>query len=57
MVKVELVKVGDELGLPLPDDLLKRWGLTAQDTVYMSETANGFILSPRPLELDDPALP
>ncbi|MDD2881060.1 MAG: hypothetical protein PHQ58_11530 [Rhodoferax sp.] len=57
MFKTELVEVGDSLGLVLPDALLSRWNLTVDDTIFMTETASGFMLSPHPAETDTPAIP
>lgn len=46
MFKAELIEVGDSLGLILPDALLARWNITVDDTIYMSDAADGCLLSP-----------
>ena len=56
MFKTELVEVGDSLGLVLPDALLSRWNLTVDDTIYMTETADGIVLSSHPVETDTPTV-
>ena len=43
MFAVKLIEVGDALGLPFPEELLKRLKLGEGDHLYMRESANGSV--------------
>jgi putative addiction module antidote len=45
MNALELVEVGDSLGVILPDALLARLKLGDGDTLFLTETANGLMLT------------
>lgn len=42
---VEVIKIGDELGFVIPDEVLARWGRSEGDTVYLTDTERGFVLA------------
>lgn len=44
MFAVQLIEVGDTLGLPFPEELLKRLKLGEGDLLYMRESANGGVI-------------
>ncbi len=46
MTTRKLTKVGNSLGFTLPKEQLDRLGLAEGDTIYVSETADGLLLSP-----------
>lgn len=46
-MKIELKRIGNSTGLILPKDLLARLGLQQGDTVFVSETPDGIVLSRR----------
>ncbi len=46
MTTRKLTKVGNSLGFTLPKEQLGRLGLAEGDTIYVSETADGLLLSP-----------
>lgn len=46
MTTRKLTKVGNSLGFTLPKEQLSRLGLSEGDTVYVSETPDGLLLSP-----------
>ena len=52
MSTVQLVQVGDELGIELPSEVLARLALELGDTLYLTDTGSALRLS-----VDDPALP
>ena len=41
-----VAKIGDSVGIPLPNELLANLKLQAGDTVLVTETADGLLLSP-----------
>ena len=45
MNALELVEVGDSLGVILPDALLARLKFGDGDTLFLTETANGLMLT------------
>lgn len=45
MNALEVIEVGDSLGVVLPEDLLARLKLGDGDTLYLTETAHGFRLT------------
>ena len=52
MTKVEIISIGDELGIILPQQVLKRLGFEGGDDFVVSETAYGIELKPlEPAEL------
>lgn len=51
--KVEVIAVGDELGIVLPPETLEHLKVSIGDTVHFTETANGFRIS----RLDSEARP
>ena len=44
--KVTPIPIGDSVGIPLPNELLANLKLQAGDTVLVTETADGLLLSP-----------
>ena len=46
MTSRKLTKIGNSLGFTLPKEQLARLGLAEGDTVYVSETPDGLLLSP-----------
>lgn len=46
MTTRKLAKIGNSLGFTLPKEQLARLGLAEGDTVYVTETADGLLLSP-----------
>ncbi len=45
MIKLEIVAVGDSLGVVLPSEVLSRLGLNLGDALYTIETLHGIELS------------
>jgi hypothetical protein len=45
MNTLELVEIGDSLGLIFSEELLQRLKVGAGDTVFLTETARGFTLT------------
>ena len=52
-MKLTITRIGNELGIVLPQDLLERLQLKSGDTVYAKETADGVTISTRNRELDE----
>ena len=46
MTTRKLSKIGNSVGFTLPKEQLVRLGLAEGDTVYVTETAGGLLLSP-----------
>ncbi len=46
MIKLKLTAVGNSVGVVLPKEALARMKLDKGDTVYLTETADGFRLTP-----------
>ena len=46
MIKLKLTAVGNSAGVVLPKEVLLRMNLDKGDTVYLTETADGFRLTP-----------
>ena len=46
MIKLKLTAVGNSAGVVLPKEALARMKLDKGDTVYLTETADGFRLTP-----------
>lgn len=46
---LEVIEIGDEVGVVIPDEILSRWQRREGDRIYLTETDGGFILTP-----DDP---
>ena len=46
MIKLKLTAVGNSAGVVLPKEVLARMKLDKGDTVYLTETADGFRLTP-----------
>ncbi len=46
MTTLKIRKIGNSAGVVIPKDVLARLHLDAGDTLYLSQTANGFELSP-----------
>lgn len=44
MIRLKLTQIGDALGVILPKEILARLGLRSGDTLYLTETPNGFRL-------------
>ena len=45
MILLQLIQIGDEVGLVLPDELTARLDWKAGDTVSLEENENGMVLS------------
>ncbi|MEZ0326367.1 MAG: AbrB/MazE/SpoVT family DNA-binding domain-containing protein [Fimbriimonas sp.] len=45
MVAIKLTQIGNSTGVVLPKETLNRLGLAKGDTVYLSESAEGLVLS------------
>jgi hypothetical protein len=43
---VQIIEIEDSLGFILPQDVLDRLGVKAEDTLYLTETPDGFELRP-----------
>jgi antitoxin component of MazEF toxin-antitoxin module len=43
---VEIIAIGDELGIVFPDHILQRFGLEIGDHLTVSESPNGIKLTP-----------
>jgi len=52
MHTLKLTQIDDAVGMILPDEVLSRMKLELGDTLYVTETANGFVLTPY-----DPSFP
>jgi len=46
MIKLKLTAVGNSAGVVFPKDVLSRMKLDKGDTVYLTETADGYRLTP-----------
>jgi putative addiction module antidote len=46
MIKLKLTAIGNSAGVVLPKDALARMKLDKGDTVYLTETVDGFRLTP-----------
>jgi putative addiction module antidote len=46
MITLKLSQVGNSTGLVLPKELLSKMGLSRGDSVYVSESAEGLVISP-----------
>ncbi len=53
MRKLELIQIGDSVGVILPEDMLARLKLSEGDLVRLTESANGVTLSPYPTSPDE----
>jgi hypothetical protein len=45
MNALEIIEIGDSMGFILPEDVLKRFKVGADDTLFLTETARGFTLT------------
>ena len=45
MKSLELIEVGDALGVILPEDVIAKLQVGLGDEIYLTETANGFALT------------
>ncbi|UNK42880.1 AbrB/MazE/SpoVT family DNA-binding domain-containing protein [Luteimonas sp. S4-F44] len=46
MTMLKLTRIGNSVGVVLPKDILSRLNLEAGDAVYLSESPDGYRLSP-----------
>lgn len=46
MTTRKLTKIGNSVGFTVPKEQLDRLGLAEGDTIYVSETADGLLISP-----------
>lgn len=46
MLIAKVIKAGDSLGITLPKEVVDRLKIGEGDTVYLSETAHGYEISP-----------
>ena len=53
MSALKLTQIGNSVGVILPKELLSRLKLEKGDTLFMSEAANGVMLTPYDPELDE----
>ncbi|HEY0290876.1 MAG TPA: AbrB/MazE/SpoVT family DNA-binding domain-containing protein [Hansschlegelia sp.] len=53
MVALKLSKHGNSTGVVLPKDVLTRMKLAAGDTVYLTETQDGYRLTPYAPEFEE----
>lgn len=53
MTKVELVQIGDSLGLLLPPETLERLRVKIGDSLLVTENASGVTLTPYSPPLDE----
>jgi len=44
MIKLKIQTIGDSLGVVLPDDVLSRLNLKVGDSVFLTETKDGYQL-------------
>lgn len=51
MHQIKLIEIGDSLGFILPPEMLARLKTENGDTVFLSETPDGFVITPH-----DPAI-
>jgi putative addiction module antidote len=53
MAALKLTQIGNSVGVILPKELLTLLKLEKGDSVFWTETANGVMLTPYDLELDE----
>jgi putative addiction module antidote len=53
MSALKLTQIGNSVGVILPKELLSRLKLEKGDTLFMSDAANGVMLTPYDPELDE----
>ena len=41
---LQIIQIGDEAGVILPDDVIARWGLQAGDEVLLTPSDDGVVL-------------
>ncbi len=46
MLVKKLTKIGNSVGLTLPKEVLSRMDVSDGDTLYLTETANGYEITP-----------
>ncbi len=51
-MKLELKRIGNSTGLILPKELLARLGLQQGDSVFVSETSDGFAVARRDADFE-----
>lgn len=49
-MRIEIIEIGDELGMILPDEVLTRLGVKAGDDVFLVERASGLHLERKAAE-------
>lgn len=47
MHQIKLTEIGDSLGIILPPEMLAHLKAESGDTVFLSETPDGFVITPR----------
>lgn len=53
MYTLELTQIGDSIGIVLPEEVLGRLNLRRGAKVFVTETPEGFALTPYDAELED----
>jgi putative addiction module antidote len=52
-MELTIEKFGDAEGIMLPKDVLERMALKRGDTIYVTETSDGIVLSPHDSDLEE----
>lgn len=50
---LKLTPIGNSLGLILPDEVLERMKLNKSESVFLTETPNGYVMTPHDPALDE----
>jgi putative addiction module antidote len=53
MVKLKVKAIGRSLGIVLPEEVLSRLKVTEGDTLFLTESPDGFHLTPRNPEFEE----